>query len=673
MRAAGAAHEREEMTRTAVWIAGGFVAFVAIAWGAGELWTSVVGSLEQEAMTSFAQERTDVLITVARAVTWAGSSFVLVPLAVACCLLLARAGMRREALAVALSLGGATLISYLVKLLTSRPRPPVEHLQLVTGSSFPSSHTMQASAFWLSLALALRATSLSRGLVWLAGAGAVLIALVVAWSRVYLGVHYPTDVIAGLVLGGGWAVFVAHVMRGRSRAYSNNHERMTPEPTPPFWRRTAAVVALLSPLASAAVAAVALAGDVGIAVLAVCLLLGASAAIWVALTGRGARRAAGAAFATLAVAGLIAVLATHWQGVLVLLALLALLALFGVAARYALGRSEGPAALAATSGVMPVGAAEPAVLIINLKSGGGKAERFDLAGEARRRGIEPVVLAPGDDLLELAESAVARGAQAIGMAGGDGSQALVATIAARHDVAHVCIPSGTRNHFALDLGLDRDDVVGALDAFTDGVERRIDLAEVNDRVFVNNASLGVYAKVVQSAAYRDAKLETWTQMLPDLLGPRAEPLDLEFSAPDGTTFGDAPLILVSNNPYRLTHMAGAGTRPRLDTGMLGIAVARVRTPADVSKLLALQLAGQPERFSGLLTWSTSEFEVHSTGPVEVGLDGEALVLDPPLRFRSLPGALRVRLPRGVGLAPGARAVALTADNLGALVRVATGR
>ena len=77
------------------------------------------------------------------------------------------------------------------------------------------------------------------------------------------------------------------------------------------------------------------------------------------------------------------------------------------------------------------------------------------------------------------------------MAGGDGSQALVAAVAMEHDVAHVCIPSGTRNHFALDLGLDRDDVVGALDAFTDGVERRIDLARLNERIFVNNASLGV--------------------------------------------------------------------------------------------------------------------------------------------------------------------------------------
>jgi diacylglycerol kinase family enzyme len=440
------------------------------------------------------------------------------------------------------------------------------------------------------------------------------------------------------------------------------------------WRsRIAAVVALIAPVVMVVVAAVALAGDVPVAVLAIGLVLACSAFIWFALTRRGPRRVLSAALVALSGIGLIVVLVANWQGVVVLIALLLLLAVFGLTARYALGRTGKTAVSGAVRAVVPVGAAGSAVLIINLKSGGGKAERFDLATQARRRGIEPVVLQPGDDLLELAESAIARGAQVIGMAGGDGSQALVATVAARRDIAHVCIPAGTRNHFALDLGLDRDDVVGALGAFTDGVERRIDLACVNDRVFVNNASLGVYAKVVQSDAYRDAKLETWTGMLPDLLGPDAEPIDLEFTAPDGSRCDDAPLVLVSNNPYRLASFAGAGTRARIDTGQLGVLAARVRSAADVSKLVALELVGQAGRFPGLLAWSTKEFEVRSTGPVEVGLDGEALVLDPPLRFASLPGALRVRLPSGVGLPPAARAAALTADNLGALLRVAAGR
>jgi diacylglycerol kinase family enzyme len=196
---------------------------------------------------------------------------------------------------------------------------------------------------------------------------------------------------------------------------------------------------------------------------------------------------------------------------------------------------------------------------------------------------------------------------------------------------------------------------------------------VNDRVFVNNTSLGVYAKVVQSDAYRDAKLETWTSMLPDLLGPDSEPIDLEFTAPDGSSCDDAPLVLVSNNPYQLTSLAGAGTRERIDTGLLGVVAARVRSAADVSKLVALELVGQVGRLPGLMTWSTQEFEVRANGPVEVGLDGEALVLDPPLRFTSLPEALRVHLPSRVGPPPGARATALTTDNLGALLRVAAGR
>jgi diacylglycerol kinase family enzyme len=436
-------------------------------------------------------------------------------------------------------------------------------------------------------------------------------------------------------------------------------------------RRLAAIVALAVPVAMVVVAAVALAGDVSIAVLAVVLVLVANASVWFALTERGALRAFGAVAAALAAAGLVVVLATHWHGLLVLIGLLLLLALFGLAARYALERT-GEVAVGRASVVVAVGAAGSAALIINLKSGGGKAERFDLAGEARRRDIEPIVLEPGDDLLELAEGAIAQGAQVIGMAGGDGSQALVATVAARRDIPHVCIPAGTRNHFALDLGLDRDDVVGALDAFTDGVERRIDLACVNDRVFVNNASLGVYAKVVQSEAYRDAKLVTWTDMLPDLLGPGAEAIDLELTLPDGTICDDAPLVLVSNNPYELTHLSGAGTRERIDTGMLGIVAARVQG-SDISKLVALELVGQAGRYPGLLSWSAPELEVRSGAPVEIGLDGEALMLDPPLRFASMPGALRVRLPRRAGLSPAARAVALTAENLGTLLRVAAGR
>src|SRR5947209_15040553 len=210
------------------------------------------------------------------------------------------------------------------------------------------------------------------------------------------------------------------------------------------------------------------------------------------------------------------------------------------------------------------------VLFYNPLSGGGKAARFHLADEARRRGIEPIELRHGDDLEQLVRDAVKAGADALAMAGGDGSQAIVAMVAAELDLPYACIPSGTRNHFALDLGVDRNDVVGALDALVSGGERRVDLAEVNGRVFVNNVSLGLYADAVQRPGYREAKLHTLLDTVPDVLGPDAGTPDLSWGSE--TASGSAVAILVSNNPYRLGRALGSGTRPKLDRGLLGITV-----------------------------------------------------------------------------------------------------
>jgi diacylglycerol kinase family enzyme len=439
----------------------------------------------------------------------------------------------------------------------------------------------------------------------------------------------------------------------------------------PSTARIWAWIALVAAVGVLATLAVLLANDV-VALLLVLAALGlAGAALWLAATRRGIVRLLGIAVAVVALAG--GVVALIAQGVIdELVALVVAIAVLGAASRMALRRGQIPERTDSTHPAARTARARSGVLLINPKSGGGKAERFDLAGEARKRGIRAVVLERGDDLLKLAEQALSDGADVIGMAGGDGSQALVATVAMRHNVPHVCIPAGTRNHFALDLGLDRDDVIGALDAFTDGVERRIDLARVNEHVFVNNASLGVYAEVVRSDAYRDAKLETWTQMLPELLGPGAPPIDLEFEGPDGTELSDAPLVLVSNNPYQLTSLAGAGTRARLDTGRLGLAAARITAASDIAEFVMFETVGQAQRFHGLLEWSEVRFEVRSSSPVAVGLDGEALMLEPPLQFVSLPGALRVRLPERASNGATATSASFTRDNLRALSRIATG-
>ncbi len=439
---------------------------------------------------------------------------------------------------------------------------------------------------------------------------------------------------------------------------------------PDVGRRLAAIVALLAPVLALVVAVAAVFHSPGRLLLAVGCVALAAVSIWYVLTRHGVPRLLGTVGAVLALAGLIVIAVRH---LLPILAVIALLIVFGAAARYAMAHD--PRALrAAAEAREQVPPARNGALIINPKSGGGKAARFELASEARKRGIRPIVLEPGDDLTQLAEQAIAGGADVIGMAGGDGSQALVATVAMKHGVPHVCVPSGTRNHFALDLGLDREDVVAALDAYTDGVERTIDLARVNGRIFVNNASLGVYAKVVQSDAYRDAKLQTWAQQLPEMLGPGAPPIDLEFDGPDGEHHTDAPLILVSNNPYKVAQLAGAGTRARIDTGELGVLAARIRGAADVAQLATLEAIGQSSRFPGLLQWTDTRFEVSSGAAVPVGLDGEAIVLQPPVRFETLPGVLRVRLPRrAVGLSPAAIGVPASRPSVNSLARIAAGR
>jgi diacylglycerol kinase family enzyme len=274
-------------------------------------------------------------------------------------------------------------------------------------------------------------------------------------------------------------------------------------------------------------------------------------------------------------------------------------------------------------------------LFYNPRSGGGKAERFDLANEARKRDIEPIELGPGEDLERLVRDAVGRGADALAMAGGDGSQAIVAMVAAEFDLPYACIPAGTRNHFALDLGVDRNDVVGALDAFVGGCERRVDLADVNGRVFVNNVSLGLYADAVQREGYREAKLRTLIDAIPDAVGPSARAPTLFW---DGSAERQsAAAILVSNNPYRLGRALGSGTRPRLDRGLLGIAaLAPTRTASD----------GASRRTLRTQQWTASTFVIDADQPVPAGIDGEAIPLDPPLMFRTRVGALRVRLAPG---------------------------
>lgn len=285
------------------------------------------------------------------------------------------------------------------------------------------------------------------------------------------------------------------------------------------------------------------------------------------------------------------------------------------------------------------------VLICNPKSGGGKVEKFGLVDLATGMGVEVVTLEPGSDLAQLARDAIDRGADCIGMAGGDGSQALVASIAIERGIPFVCISAGTRNHFALDLGLDRDDPRTGLVALRDGVERCVDYATVGDRLFVNNVSLGVYATIVQEDEYRDAKRETTTTKLPELLGRQAEPFDLQLTTPEGQEVDGAFLIMVSNNPYVYGPALDIAQRRSMDSGRLGVLAVTATTGAEAARLVARATLGRGTRDPNLVLFDTDRVEVRSrSGRALAGIDGEALDLSTPLDFRIHPRGLRILVP-----------------------------
>ena len=248
-----------------------------------------------------------------------------------------------------------------------------------------------------------------------------------------------------------------------------------------------------------------------------------------------------------------------------------------------------------------------------------------------------MVLRPGNDLLVLARDAIDRGADVIGMAGGDGSQALVASIAAERGVPMVVIPAGTRNHLALDLGIDRDDVVGALDAFGEAVERPMDLAEVNGHVFVNNVSLGLYAAIVQSSEYRDAKVDTTLSALPKLLGPGSHRSTCASTDRTARTTTAPTWCMVSNGPYGST-LATMATRARIDTGSLGVFSLVIPDDAAAKRFLAALATNRPDRYEGYDSWSETDVRHRLRKPggsgSRRGSDGDgtpAAVLHPPAR------------------------------------------
>jgi diacylglycerol kinase family enzyme len=233
---------------------------------------------------------------------------------------------------------------------------------------------------------------------------------------------------------------------------------------------------------------------------------------------------------------------------------------------------------------------------------------------------------------------VAGGADLLGVAGGDGTQALVAAVAAQHGLPFLVITAGTRNHFALDLGLDRDDPSACLAALSDGVDLWVDLGVIGGQVFVNNASFGAYAESVKTPAYRNDKAGTTLDVLPGLLQGH---VGARLSAhADGAEITAPQALLVSNNPYGSADIAGLNRRVRLDGGVLGVVGVTVSSAGQAVRLFR---GGHP---GGLTVLTAKEVIVTAdTARIPVGVDGEAVSMPVPVVCAIRPGALRVRVPR----------------------------
>jgi diacylglycerol kinase family enzyme len=253
-------------------------------------------------------------------------------------------------------------------------------------------------------------------------------------------------------------------------------------------------------------------------------------------------------------------------------------------------------------------------LLVNPHAGDDSPSTEELVQTAQERGVETHVMREGEDPYELTRQV---DADVLGVAGGDGSLAPVATAALDRDLPFVCIPFGTFNHFALDAGIDRDDPLGALEAFG-GREQRVDVGRLGDgRVFLNNVSFGLYAALVAEEDRVGSRLGAALRLV-----FRAQSVRLTIDGQPVT----ARIVVVGNNVYCL-HPLELGARERLTEGILQLGIARGLLPRSWENRCA-------ERF-------TVDADESS---LEAAVDGEPARLRTPLELRVDPRALRLLLP-----------------------------
>ena len=285
-------------------------------------------------------------------------------------------------------------------------------------------------------------------------------------------------------------------------------------------------------------------------------------------------------------------------------------------------------------------------LILNPKSGNGRAIKAKTPHAAEKMGIKVLIMKKGENVEGLARKAVEDGADVLGISGGDGSIGTVAKVAIENDLPMVVLPGGTRCHFARDIGMLPKQINDALSSFY-GVERRIDVGKINDRVFMNNASFGVYADIVNNKEYRNNKITITRRVLRQILSGNKKPYDLSIDN-HGHKFNKAIMVLIGVNRYNTINLMELGQRPRLDEGVLQINVLSKVTNQLIANVLRNASINQIEQTSSLeefSQWETKKIEISGKGKkVVVGVDGECEEYSSPVNVEIMPKALRLFVP-----------------------------
>jgi diacylglycerol kinase family enzyme len=286
-------------------------------------------------------------------------------------------------------------------------------------------------------------------------------------------------------------------------------------------------------------------------------------------------------------------------------------------------------------------------LFLNSSSGQRTAGQ-DLAAAATEAGFDVIELTGDVDAGAMIRERLGRGQRVFVAAGGDGTVNTVLQPLVHHPEAVLAvIPMGTYNHFARDLGIPLD-WKGALDVAISGVPRAVDTGRINDRFFVNNASIGLYPDLVRRREEKGRDYPRWKARMYAIYATlrKYRHVTLAIESAHHQEVVRTHVFMVSNNSYDLSRIGIEAGRNTLEEGRLSVYWLPHLSRVKLMRFVARYLAGRVRDTPGFRSFRTERMKVQSSREIiRVGLDGEVVTFPTPLTITSVPQSLSVLVPR----------------------------